>query len=97
MSTCTIQSLSEVFLINQLVAFHFCAQMVPISIAEQLKSGGQVEPGYFHSATICYIDVTDFMTTSSSTDNKVTYRDFKVNYKFYSLRFSILKTVKNRD
>ena len=62
MSTCTIQSLSEVFLINQLVAFHFCAQMVPISIAEQLKSGGLVEPRYFHSATICYIDVTDFMT-----------------------------------
>ena len=39
----------------------------------------------------------DGSTTSSSTDNKVTYRDFKVNYKFYSLRFSILKTVKNRD
>ena len=35
--------------------------MVPPAIAEQLKSGHQVEPQYFSNATICYIDVVDFM------------------------------------
>ena len=43
----------------------FFVQMVPPAVAEQLKSGHQVEPQYFSSATICYIDVVDFMTVAA--------------------------------
>ena len=39
----------------------FPPQMVPPAIAKQLKSGHHVEPQYFSSATMCYIDVVDFM------------------------------------
>ena len=42
-----------------------CPQMVPPAVAEQLKSGHQVEPQYFSSATMCYIDVVDFMIMSA--------------------------------
>ena len=40
--------------------------MVPPAIAQQLKSGHQVEPQYFSSATMCYIDVVDFMKATRS-------------------------------
>ena len=43
----------------------FLPQMVPPAIAEQLKSGHQVEPQYFSNATMCYIDVVDFMMVAA--------------------------------
>ena len=35
--------------------------MVPQSVAKHLKLGGQVEPQYLDSVTICYIDVANFL------------------------------------
>ena len=46
--------------------------MVPRSIAEQLRSGEQVEPRYFDIATFCYIDVVDFMTIAAQLEVKLT-------------------------
>ena len=48
--------------------------MVPKLIAQQLRSSEQVEPGYFDSATFCYIDVADFLTITAQLQAELTIK-----------------------
>ena len=39
--------------------------MIPVPVAEELKSGHDVSPKYFDSATFCFMDIVNFLSLIS--------------------------------
>ena len=61
--------------------------MMPAPVAEELKTGRDVIPQYYDSATLCYIDIVNFVSLISDMQPIHVTKLLNAFYKYYIIQY----------